>query len=227
MNNTLKTSEIFKSIQGEGRYQGTPATFVRLSGCTRKCIFGGQGVCDTVYHKDGKNMRFEQLYGIIKNNLAPTLVFTGGEPILQWENLKKFLNKYFPYALGTRIHLESNADLVKTYEQLKEFFEYFNYVCFSPKDEKIAKRIYELIKEYKEKEYCVKNNKFVDIKIVTDGFKLNEKLLSYATMVMPLSTYNFRKDKIIQQTVWNYAIEHSLFYSGRLHVGVWGKRRRV
>jgi len=36
---TLKVSEIYNAIQGEGRYAGYPVTFLRLGGCTRKCAF--------------------------------------------------------------------------------------------------------------------------------------------------------------------------------------------
>lgn len=37
-----KINEIFYSLQGEGFHVGTPAVFVRFSGCNLKCEF-----CDT------------------------------------------------------------------------------------------------------------------------------------------------------------------------------------
>ena len=38
----MRVNEIFYSIQGEGRYTGTPAIFIRLAGCNLRCDF-----CDT------------------------------------------------------------------------------------------------------------------------------------------------------------------------------------
>ena len=38
----MKVIEIFESIQGEGRWMGTPVTFIRLAGCNLHCSW-----CDT------------------------------------------------------------------------------------------------------------------------------------------------------------------------------------
>ena len=38
----MKVNEIFYSLQGEGRFTGRPAVFLRLSGCNQRCPF-----CDT------------------------------------------------------------------------------------------------------------------------------------------------------------------------------------
>ena len=40
----MKFSEIFHSIQGEGKLVGTPSVFVRTSFCNLRCVW-----CDTPY----------------------------------------------------------------------------------------------------------------------------------------------------------------------------------
>ncbi|MCD7978939.1 MAG: 7-carboxy-7-deazaguanine synthase QueE [Tannerellaceae bacterium] len=72
-----KINEIFYSIQGEGYFTGTPAVFIRFSGCNLQCDF-----CDTE-HQDGVFMSDEEILSEVQKYPATHLVFTGGEPGLQ------------------------------------------------------------------------------------------------------------------------------------------------
>lgn len=38
----MKVNEIFYSIQGEGRFTGTPSVFIRFAGCNLACDFAIQ-----------------------------------------------------------------------------------------------------------------------------------------------------------------------------------------
>ena len=71
-----KINEIFYSLQGEGYHTGTPAIFVRFSGCNLKCDF-----CDT-QHEEGKMMTDDEIIAEVKKYPAVTVVLTGGEPSL-------------------------------------------------------------------------------------------------------------------------------------------------
>ncbi len=73
----MKVNEIFCSLQGEGNFTGTPAIFIRLSGCNLTCDF-----CDTK-HYDGATMAEAEIIAEVKKYPARHVVITGGEPTLQ------------------------------------------------------------------------------------------------------------------------------------------------
>lgn len=73
----MKVNEIFYSVQGEGYFTGTPALFIRLSGCNLKCPF-----CDT-QHQEGKEMSEDDIIALAESCPARLVVVTGGEPALQ------------------------------------------------------------------------------------------------------------------------------------------------
>lgn len=95
-----KINEIFQSLQGEGFHTGTPAVFVRFSGCNLKCAF-----CDT-RHQIGEMMSVQAIVDEInKYPMAPLVVLTGGEPSL-------FISEDFVDKLketGKRIAIETNG----------------------------------------------------------------------------------------------------------------------
>ena len=96
-----RINEIFYSLQGEGFHSGTPAVFVRFSGCNLHCVF-----CDT-QHQLGTVMSLQQIVDEVnKYPIAPLVVLTGGEPSL-------FIDEAFVAELkqmtGKRIAIETNG----------------------------------------------------------------------------------------------------------------------
>lgn len=69
-----KINEIFYSLQGEGAHTGTPAVFVRFSGCNLKCDF-----CDTL-HESGIEMTDEAIIDEVCKYPCRMVILTGGEP---------------------------------------------------------------------------------------------------------------------------------------------------
>lgn len=84
---TVLLSEIFRSLQGEGRHAGAPSVFVRLARCNLSCAW-----CDTPYSWDFERFDFERevervaVEEIVRRVIDfedRRLVLTGGEPLLQ------------------------------------------------------------------------------------------------------------------------------------------------
>ena len=71
-----KINEIFYSLQGEGYHTGTPAIFIRFSGCNLKCHF-----CDT-RHEEGTWMTDDEILQEVLKYPARMVILTGGEPSL-------------------------------------------------------------------------------------------------------------------------------------------------
>jgi len=202
LKNTIKISEIFESIQGEGHYTGYPMLFIRTFGCTRDCDF-----CDTNYSKFGefKEINTDELVEIIKESKLNRICWTGGEPLLQREQIYEIIKE----TREKKHHLESNGDLLTADN------EEFDYITVSPKDLKTADRIHKL--------------SFVvdEIKVVTDLDKIGLELVPFATILMPLTTYQKKKDLEICRKVWQYCVEHKVRFSPRLQYFIWGKKRKV
>jgi 7-carboxy-7-deazaguanine synthase len=79
----VKVSEIFYSIQGEGKLVGVPSVFVRASGCNLRCSW-----CDTPYaswEPEGEEMAIDRIVERVASYGARHVVLTGGEPMIMPE----------------------------------------------------------------------------------------------------------------------------------------------
>jgi 7-carboxy-7-deazaguanine synthase len=77
--NTLRITEIFLSIQGESTHAGRPCAFVRLTGCPMRCTW-----CDSEYTFTGGETRtFDEVLAQLEGYGCPLVEVTGGEPLAQ------------------------------------------------------------------------------------------------------------------------------------------------
>jgi len=102
---TLKTIEIFASVQGEGLRQGEPTIFVRLAGCNLRCRF-----CDTKRAwRSGREMSVEKIVeeaGRLRSDYPTTWVcLTGGEPLGQ--NVRPLVKRL--HSERFRVQIETNG----------------------------------------------------------------------------------------------------------------------
>src|SRR4051794_25830213 len=76
----MKLSELFYSIQGEGKLSGVPSVFVRASGCNLRCVW-----CDTPYaswNPEGEDAGVKEIVRRIIPLKTRHVVVTGGEPMI-------------------------------------------------------------------------------------------------------------------------------------------------
>ena len=117
---SYRVNEIFYSIQGEGAFAGTPAVFVRFSGCNLACPW-----CDTD-HSNFVEMTRDELEdavrALLNDRKGAIVVLTGGEPALQ-------LREDDPLFIGfrTRVCIETNGTLPVP--------DWVDWVTVSPKNE--------------------------------------------------------------------------------------------
>jgi 7-carboxy-7-deazaguanine synthase len=102
---TLKTIEIFASVQGEGLRQGEPTVFIRLAGCNLRC-----GFCDTKKAwRKGREMPVDAIVNEarrLRGEFPTTWVcLTGGEPLAQ--NVRPLIDRL--HAEGVRVQIETNG----------------------------------------------------------------------------------------------------------------------
>ena len=76
---TLRITEIFHSLQGETSRMGLPTVFVRLTGCPLRC-----GYCDTAYaFHGGTTLTLDHILTEVARYEARYVTVTGGEPLAQ------------------------------------------------------------------------------------------------------------------------------------------------
>lgn len=79
----VRISELFHSIQGEGKLVGVPSVFVRASGCNLRCDW-----CDTPYaswEPEGEEVAVGEIVRRVLAFEARHVVLTGGEPMIMPE----------------------------------------------------------------------------------------------------------------------------------------------
>ena len=106
---TFRLAEHFVSINGEGRFAGELALFLRFAVCDLRCDW-----CDTLWAV-GRGapyvqMSAEQLVGIAERAISDcgvrNVTLTGGEPLLQ-DDLAELCGKLS--AMGLRVEIETNG----------------------------------------------------------------------------------------------------------------------
>lgn len=137
---TLKVSDMFKTIQGEGKFQGRRAIFIRLAGCNIQCPG-----CDTEY-SNFEEVKIKDIVARVlfllsgESSLGYLIVITGGEPLRQ--NLSELFDRLL--AIGCNIQVETNGTCFFHYDKWDKIT-----VCCSPKTPKINDKLKKYIAFFK------------------------------------------------------------------------------
>src|SRR5205809_5252896 len=100
----MRITEIFFSIQGESSHVGKPCVFVRLTGCSLRCVY-----CDTKYsYAGGREMQLDEVLSVVAGYPARLVEVTGGEPLEQeqvYPLMQSLLDRGYRVMLETGGHV--------------------------------------------------------------------------------------------------------------------------
>ena len=238
----LPIVEIFYSLQGEGRFVGTPSVFIRLGGCNLRC----PGFpCDTQKAIDAKKYSniwsnaesaeevLSQIDRVISSKTSARVdhvVITGGEPTLHFSNpifidlAKKLSDR------GCRITVETNATVDVDFEInpiIKEFVFAMSVKLsnsMEPREKRVRK---ESIKN------LAVNIKESFFKFVIADDTLKDEIAEIITIAPELPVYCMPQGATKEEldmtckSVFEFCVKEGFAYSDRTHIRVYGKKEGV
>ena len=243
----MKISELFYSIQGEGKRTGYPSFFIRTNFCNLRCKFPGGNLCDTAYTSwfpdDEDNigvMEISDIIKVYKQYAASDVVITGGEPAMQGEDLYDLCLQLKAFDKNIFITLETNGTIYGQFAELINLVSISpklkSSVPFSSKYEKVHSEIRinpESLKEY----HSNFNEGLYDIQwkfVITQENDIDEifeikKLTGFENkniFLMPEGITNEQINKK-RKMVIGLCKKYKMNYSDRLHILLWGNKRKV
>ena len=224
----MQVNEIFKSIQGEGPNFGKPAIFLRTAQCNLKCTW-----CDTKYTWDWKNydfqkevkeMTIDEVKDAILDLEIKHLVITGGEPLLQQDDLADLLSFLKP---DFYVEVETNCTILPN-KMLTDLIDQWN---VSPKTKNSGNPL-ELC-ENNECYYFFANQENCFFKYVVENDSDIPEIKKFVTKYnipenrVQLMTQASTKEEISmkEKSISELAKLHNFSFSPRLHVAMWGSQR--
>lgn len=202
----MKINEIFYSVQGEGKTIGQPRLFIRLSGCNLNCAF-----CDTKYHE---KVSFVDYHEIEVYKECRRWVITGGEPLLQQEEIVSAIKEYNP----EWVEIETNGTITPLPE-LAKLVDLWN---ISPKEPSI---VIKTLKSRHIEDFILKTV-YQSSKSESWIKKLERYTISDNFYIMPEGATKAEQEDKMQQVI-DFCLKNNYNFSPRLHVLVWGDERGV
>jgi len=231
----IPLNEAFVSIQGEGRFAGHPALFLRFNYCNLGCAW-----CDTKFSwETGKFENGELISStdltklalrlVSENSTTPEnvhVVLTGGEPMLHQDNLPDLIAQMRQVGF-TFFEIETNGTIVPS-NPMVEAIDWWN--C-SPKlsnnglilSENLVPPALRIISFTHKADFKFVISKAEDLdEIIVHYLPL---VPHYSIMLMP---EGFSRSRQLRQMPWvrAAAMRHGFRFSPRLHILKWGNERK-
>jgi len=243
----MKISELFYSIQGEGKRAGKPSFFIRTNHCNLRCQFTGGNLCDTPYTSwhpdDAKNIGdvpIEKIIGEYLEHNCLDVVITGGEPTMFQDELNHLCEELKRINPQVVITIETNGT------NFGKFTEYLGSASISPKlksstpfgtqYEKLHTNNRTNLESFKQFNELRKQNK-IDIQwkfVVTSEEDLNEilelqKEIGFKNSDVYLMPEGVTEEQLNnkREAVIELCKKYQFNYTDRLHILIWGNKRGV
>ena len=247
--------EHFYSIQGEGKYLGTPSLFFRFGGCNMKCEgFGcsetsAEGIevigCDTVYAVDKKHFgntwlgieSLDELISIYNTYTLPIkadIVLTGGEPLIYANDVLFVSFIEFLQSKGHRVTFETNGAINVDFEKFRVYHKcvFALSVKLSNSGEPASKRInpeaIQNIASYSQ-------DAFFKFTVDKDSLEMgvDQEINEIIKLAPSISIYCMPKGGSKEEveyhceSVIEYCKTQGYVYSDRLHIRIWDDNKGV
>lgn len=203
-----KINEFFLSVQGEGKRTGTSNVFVRFSHCNLKCNIEEHGFdCDT----DFTGFREVSLSNIVEQvhvigGDCKSIIFTGGEPMLQLDEelCNAFKNEGYYLAVETNGTVESDV------------YDLLDWVTVSPKTAEhtlrasVCHELKYVLPDTKEPPKPKLSSEYYLLSPVFNGNEIDRNSLRWCTKIV-------KECRIIgkSQQTWELSVQNHKFWKAR------------